>query len=229
VPGCEERRTALRPTAGPPGTCGRVEAPPLPTASCTSTTHRGLGSAPTSATETGTLRADGTWHSIEQLVNIQTGSITIWSDGTQRLPGQLSAARAHSGFLLDLHGGHDLSYKPPPRRRPTSSPTSTLSLTAHRRQVPSGPATPVNPAATAASSSSIGLVLDRKQQQRPGRSPTKCYEGHDRSREFYHPPGAMITGLAAGSTHPYTVTRSRRRLQGIDAQHLDDGHPPPTQ
>ena len=57
-----------------------------------------------------TFPADGKWHSIEQSVNVQTGSITVWSDGknvcqqTEPMPGANSGA-----FFSTFHGGHDTS------------------------------------------------------------------------------------------------------------------------
>ena len=59
------------------------------------------------------FKADGQWHSIEQLVNTMTGKITIWHDGamvfstTQKIPGPITGI-----FFSTFHGGHDTSWSP---------------------------------------------------------------------------------------------------------------------
>jgi MYXO-CTERM domain-containing protein len=58
--------------------------------------------------------ADGEWHSIEQLVNLQTGKIVIWHDGkmayatTQNFGGGTLSGI----FFSTFHGGHDTSWSP---------------------------------------------------------------------------------------------------------------------
>ncbi|HEV2376308.1 MAG TPA: hypothetical protein VGS19_29575 [Streptosporangiaceae bacterium] len=59
--------------------------------------------------------ADGKWHSIEQLVNVQTGQMTIWSDGgsTPVCSVQHTLGTPVSGiFFSTFHGGHDTSWSP---------------------------------------------------------------------------------------------------------------------
>jgi hypothetical protein len=61
--------------------------------------------------------ADGAWHTVEQLVNRQTGDVTVWFDDTQVLaePG-IASGLAHipfSGvFFSTFFGGHDTSWGP---------------------------------------------------------------------------------------------------------------------
>jgi hypothetical protein len=60
-----------------------------------------------------TFPADGTWHSIEQLVDISTGAVTIWSDGKSVCTTKQTFASPVSGvFFSTFHGGHDLSWSP---------------------------------------------------------------------------------------------------------------------
>jgi hypothetical protein len=58
--------------------------------------------------------ADGNWHSIEQLVNVPTGQITIWSDGTQafQTTQNLGGTPPSGVFFSTFHGGHDTSWSP---------------------------------------------------------------------------------------------------------------------
>jgi hypothetical protein len=93
-----------------------------------------------------TFPADGKWHSIEQLVNISTGSITIWSDGknvcqlTEPMPG------AHSGvFFSTFHGGHDLSWSP---KKTTSDEFANFTLSTDGPQTTGGGTTTTNPPTT---------------------------------------------------------------------------------
>jgi hypothetical protein len=58
--------------------------------------------------------ADGQWHSVEQLVNVGTGQITIWSDGTQafQTTQNLGGTPFSGVFFSTFHGGHDTSWSP---------------------------------------------------------------------------------------------------------------------
>ncbi|WP_269854657.1 polysaccharide lyase [Streptomyces sp. RPT161] len=61
--------------------------------------------------------ADGSWHTVEQLVNRSTGDITVWYDG-RRVLGATGAASGISGitfggvFFSTFFGGHDTSWGP---------------------------------------------------------------------------------------------------------------------
>jgi hypothetical protein len=159
--------------------------------------------------------ADGKWHSIEQLVNINTGSITIWSDGTnvcqvtEPLPG------AHSGvFFSTFHGGHDTSFSPS-KTVTDEFADFTLSTDGPQTTGATGPATPVNLAATATSSSSIGLSWIENNNSDPAVS-FKVYEGTTVVGNSAT-TGAVIAGLTAGSTHTFTVT-------AVDAAGTESSH-----
>jgi hypothetical protein len=58
-------------------------------------------------------KADGQWHAIEQLLDTQSGKITIWHDGamvfqaTKKFPGPVTGI-----FFSTFHGGHDTSWSP---------------------------------------------------------------------------------------------------------------------
>ena len=94
-----------------------------------------------------TFPADGKWHSIEQLVNITTGSITVWSDGqnvcqvTEPLPGAQSGV-----FFSTFHGGHDTSWSP---TKTTSDEFADFTLSTDGPQTTgSGGTTTTNPPTT---------------------------------------------------------------------------------
>lgn len=59
-------------------------------------------------------QADGKWHSIEQLLNFQTGRMTVWHDGQQ----VFQTTRNFAGtpilgvFFSTFHGGHETSWSP---------------------------------------------------------------------------------------------------------------------
>lgn len=61
--------------------------------------------------------ADGQWHTVEQLVNRQTGAVTVWFDGVQVLsaPGiatGISNIPFGGVFFSTFFGGHDTSWGP---------------------------------------------------------------------------------------------------------------------
>jgi F5/8 type C domain len=61
--------------------------------------------------------ADGAWHTVEQLVNRQTGSVTVWFDGREVLnePGiatGISAIPFSGVFFSTFFGGHDTTWGP---------------------------------------------------------------------------------------------------------------------
>ncbi|MEZ0113408.1 fibronectin type 3 domain-containing protein [Catenulispora sp. EB89] len=162
-----------------------------------------------------TFAADGKWHSIEQLTNVSTGSITIWSDGknvcqaTEPMPG------AHSGvFFSTFHGGHDLSYSP---KKTENAEFADFSLATDGPQTPTstGPATPTALNASAASSSSIALSWTETNNSDAAAS----YDVYEGSTKVATAGGtsATITGLAAGSTHTYTVT-------AVDGSGVESAH-----
>jgi chitodextrinase len=159
--------------------------------------------------------ADGKWHSIEQLVNVQTGSITIWSDGanvcqvTEPLPG------ANSGvFFSTFHGGHDTSYSPS-KTTTDEFANFTLSTDGPQSTGPTAPAAPAALTASGTSSSTIGLSWTEGNNGDAATS-YKVYEG---SNVVGTATGtsATISGLTAGSTHTYTVT-------ALDAAGKESGH-----
>ena len=56
--------------------------------------------------------ADGDWHTVEQLVNRQTGSVTVWFDGKQalqetRIATGISNIPFSGVFFSTFCGGHD--------------------------------------------------------------------------------------------------------------------------
>ena len=151
-----------------------------------------------------TFPADGKWHSIEQLVNVQTGSITIWSDGknvcqqTEPMPG------ANSGvFFSTFHGGHDTSWSPS-KTTTDEFADFTLSTAGPQTGTASSPATPTGVTATGATSSSIALSWTDTSNGDPAAS-YKVYEGNNVVATSTA-TRAAISGLTAGSTHTYTVT-----------------------
>ncbi|WP_194916221.1 fibronectin type III domain-containing protein [Catenulispora rubra] len=162
-----------------------------------------------------TFAADGKWHSIEQLTNVSTGSITIWSDGrnvcqvTEPMPG------AHSGvFFSTFHGGHDLSYSP---KKTENAEFADFSLATDGPQTPTstGPATPTALSASASSSSSIALNWTETNTSDAAAS-YHVYEGSTKVATVSG-TSATITGLAAGSTHTYTVT-------AVDGSGVESAH-----
>jgi fibronectin type 3 domain-containing protein len=162
-----------------------------------------------------TFPADGKWHSIEQLTNISTGSITIWSDGknvcqvTEPMPG------AHSGvFFSTFHGGHDLTYSP---KKTENAEFADFTLATDGPQTPSptAPATPTALSASATSSSSIALNWTETDNSDAAAS-YAVYEGSTKVATSTG-TSATITGLAAGSTHTYTVT-------AVDGSGVESAH-----
>jgi len=162
-----------------------------------------------------TFPADGKWHSIEQLVNIQTGSITIWSDGknvcqqTEPMPGAFSGV-----FFSTFHGGHDTTWSP---SHTTTDEFADFSLSTDGPQTgqATSPATPTNPTATATSSSTIALSWSEVNNSDPAAS-YKVYEGTNVVATVTG-TSATITGLAPGSTHTYTVT-------AVDSAGVESSH-----
>lgn len=79
-----------------------------------------------------TFRADGKWHAIEQLVDLGTGRITVWSDGKRVLQTtQDLGGTAFAGiFFSTFHGGHDTSWSP---THPTSAEFAGFTLAAGRQ------------------------------------------------------------------------------------------------
>jgi fibronectin type 3 domain-containing protein len=148
--------------------------------------------------------ADGKWHSIEQQVNINTGSITIWSDGTQVCQVTEPMPGANSGiFFSTFHGGHDLSYSP---SKTVTAEFADFSLATAGPQStnPTTPASPSGVTASATSGSSIALSWTEQNNGDPAAS-YRVYEGSSVVATSTS-TSATITGLAAGSTHTYTVT-----------------------
>ena len=61
--------------------------------------------------------ADGNWHTVEQLVNRQTGSVTVWFDGRQVMQDNdiatgISAIPFSGVFFSTFFGGHDTTWGP---------------------------------------------------------------------------------------------------------------------
>jgi hypothetical protein len=58
--------------------------------------------------------ADGKWHSIEQLVDLTSGKITVWHDGVQKFTTtQKFGDTPLTGiFFSTFHGGHDTGWSP---------------------------------------------------------------------------------------------------------------------
>lgn len=162
-----------------------------------------------------TFPADGKWHSIEQLVNIQTGSITVWSDGknvcqqTEPMPGAFSGV-----FFSTFHGGHDTTWSP---SHTTTDEFADFSLSTDGPQTATAtsPATPANVTATAAGDSSIALSWSEADNGDPAAS-YKVYEGTNVVATATG-TSATITGLAPGSTHTFTVT-------AVDASGVESSH-----
>ncbi|HJP78826.1 MAG TPA: cellulose binding domain-containing protein [Pseudonocardiaceae bacterium] len=153
-----------------------------------------------------TFPADGTWHSIEQLVNIGTGDVTIWSDGHNVCQTKQSFSSAVSGvFFSTFHGGHDLSWSP---TKTTTSEFADFTLATNGPQGGGGggtaPATPTTLKVTGSSESSIGLSWKETNNSDPAVS-YKVYEGSNVVATTTS-PSATVSGLAAGSSHTYTVT-----------------------
>ena len=61
-----------------------------------------------------TFRADGQWHSIEQMVNVQAGTIDVYSDNVYTGCHVSHALGTTLGgvFFSTFHGGHDTSWSP---------------------------------------------------------------------------------------------------------------------
>jgi hypothetical protein len=59
-------------------------------------------------------QADGKWHSIEQLVELDSGKITVWQDGAQKFTTtQKFGDTPLTGiFFSTFHGGHDTGWSP---------------------------------------------------------------------------------------------------------------------
>ncbi|MBF9069824.1 fibronectin type III domain-containing protein [Streptacidiphilus fuscans] len=152
-----------------------------------------------------TFPADGNWHTIEQLVNVSTGAVTIWSDGKQVCQVTETFSSPVSGaFFSTFHGGHDTSWSP---TKTTTSEFADFSLATNGPQTPApagGPAAPSGLAVSAASSSSLNLSWTEANTSDPAVS-YKVYEG---STVVATPTttSATISGLGAGSSHTYTVT-----------------------
>ncbi|HEY4022499.1 MAG TPA: cellulose binding domain-containing protein [Pseudonocardiaceae bacterium] len=152
-----------------------------------------------------TFPADGHWHSIEQLVNISTGAVTIWSDGKSVCTTTQTFASPVSGvFFSTFHGGHDTSWSP---SKTTTSEFADFSLSTNGPQTSGGggtPATPTGLAVTSSNNSSISLSWQEANNSDPAAS-YKVYEGSNVVATS-STLGATINGLAAGSSHTYTVT-----------------------
>jgi hypothetical protein len=153
-----------------------------------------------------TFPADGKWHSIEQLVNITSGQITIWSDGKSVCTTKQTLASPASGvFFSTFHGGHDLSWSP---TTTTTSEFADFTLSTDGPQGGGGggtaPATPTALKVTGSTGNSISLSWKETSNADPATS-YKVYEG---STVVATPttPSATISGLGAGSSHTYTVT-----------------------
>lgn len=61
--------------------------------------------------------ADGNWHTAEQLVNRQTGDVTVWFDGKQVLAAKhiatgITGIKFSGVFFSTFFGGHDTSWGP---------------------------------------------------------------------------------------------------------------------
>ncbi|MEZ0070468.1 fibronectin type 3 domain-containing protein [Streptacidiphilus sp. MAP12-20] len=151
-----------------------------------------------------TFPADGTWHSIEQLVNIATGAITVWSDGKNVCQTTQSFATPVSGvFFSTFHGGHDLTWSP---SKTTTSEFSDFTLATNGPQTPAGtaPATPSGLTVSGATNASLNLSWSETSNGDPAAS-YKVYEGGTVVATSTS-TSATVSGLAAGSTHTYTVT-----------------------
>ncbi|HEX4225642.1 MAG TPA: cellulose binding domain-containing protein [Pseudonocardiaceae bacterium] len=153
-----------------------------------------------------TFPADGKWHSIEQLVNITTGQITIWSDGQSVCTTKQTLASAVSGvFFSTFHGGHDLSWSP---TTTTTSEFADFTLSTDGPQGGGGggtaPATPTALKVTGSTNSSISLSWKETNNSDPAAS-YKVYEGSNVVATSTK-ASATISGLTAGSSHTYTVT-----------------------
>jgi fibronectin type 3 domain-containing protein len=167
-----------------------------------------------------TFPADGDWHSIEQLVNVKTGQISIWNDGgttpvcqtNQPLPGAFSGV-----FFSTFHGGHDTSWSP---THTTTDEFADFTLDPNPQNgtgTPT-PATPTNATVTGTTSSSISLSWTEPSNQDPATS-YRVYEG---STVVASPTSttATITGLPASGSHTYTVT-------AVDSGGHESGHSTP--
>ncbi|MEY9962749.1 fibronectin type 3 domain-containing protein [Streptacidiphilus sp. MAP12-16] len=161
--------------------------------------------------------ADGKWHSIEQLVNTGSGQITIWSDGgstpvcqtTQTLGG----TPVSGTFFSTFHGGHDTSWSP---RHTTTDEFADFTLsTAQQSGGGTSPATPTGLAVSGSTSSSVTLNWTEPTGSDPAAS-YRVYEG-SAVVATSTTTGATLSGLAAGSTHSYTVT-------AVDAAGVESGH-----
>lgn len=153
-----------------------------------------------------TFPADGKWHSIEQLVDISTGEITVWSDGKSVCTTKQTLASAVSGvFFSTFHGGHDLSWSP---TKTTTSEFADFTLSTDGPQGGGGsgtaPAAPTGLKVGSSTNNSISLSWKETGNSDPAAS-YKVYEG---TNVVATPTStsATISGLAAGSSHTYTVT-----------------------
>lgn len=94
--------------------------------------------------------ADGKWHSIEQLLNFQTGRMTVWHDGQQ----VFAVTRDFAGtpvlgvFFSTFHGGHETTWSP---SKLTRAEFSSFTLSTDGPQTAAGER-PANPDAGASTS-----------------------------------------------------------------------------
>lgn len=102
--------------------------------------------------------ADGQWHSIEQLVDLTTGKVTIWHDGkqafqtTQKFPGPTSGI-----FFSTFHGGHDTSWSP---RKTTAAQFAHFTLSTEGPQTDSGGPVTTDGGAGAGSDAAVSPPAD---------------------------------------------------------------------
>jgi fibronectin type 3 domain-containing protein len=152
-----------------------------------------------------TFPADGKWHAMEQSVNITTGAVTIWSDGKSVCQTTQTFAAPVSGvFFSTFHGGHDTSWSP---TKTTTDEFADFALSTDGPQSGGGgsaPATPTGLAATGSTNASISLSWTEVNNGDPATS-YKVYE-NGAVVATSNTANTTITGLAAGSSHTYTVT-----------------------
>ncbi|MEZ0093760.1 hypothetical protein ABH925_004952 [Streptacidiphilus sp. EB129] len=150
--------------------------------------------------------ADGKWHSMEQLVNTGSGQITVWADGgatpvcqtTQTLGG----TPVSGTFFSTFHGGHDTSWSP---THTTTDEFADFTLaTAQQSGGGTSPATPAGLVVTGSTSSSATLNWTEPAGSDPAAS-YRVYEG-GAVVATSTTTGVTVSGLAANSTHSYTVT-----------------------
>lgn len=86
--------------------------------------------------------ADGKWHSIEQMVNVETGQISIWSDGGSTPVCQekkaLGGTLVSGVFFSTFHGGHTTEWSP---SRDTSAEFADFTVSTTRQGAATTPAT----------------------------------------------------------------------------------------